>query len=579
MPSEPAGPDARLATAAGPVEGGSKAALAWVLGAVVFLVGTWLRWRTLRSIPGFFGPGDPAIYFGMGRGILREGTPVQDFLHHYLTLPAEIAHFEDYYEPAFGYLVAAAMAIAGGTPQAAAGLSFVAGVVGIAVAGRIALAWGRAAAVIAAAIVALEPWSIYYSGILMKETVVALATLGVMVAVARLAREPGVGTPLEDGALVAVAAFAAGLLQFESIPLLGVACFVTLLLHRRRSVLPYLGTMLLLVGALACVTWWGLGIPISAKVLYVLGADPNDPFRAASAAAHARPSMLPLDYIVRSTLEYGYPLIFVLGLCGMLLPGANALQRTWIVTFVLAHLWLHGIPRDLWSRDFIVLTALLAAPAAGALGAWRNWAVRPAAGGLAGGTAAFLWLTPPLSASLSSRFAEFARLPASLRLAAMLVVFGLFGAGLGWVLARTRLAALSLATSLLLSLSLLGQFWLALPYPSIPLNPQFPDFEIERARRQRACEWMRSQVPRAPVVAERAEEVAWYSGFPAAAIPLVFRRDSFRALVERYRVRYVLAPEGLVPDSILAAIPVRRVGESEGHTLWMIADDDTTVRR
>lgn len=560
--------------------GGIGAALAWPLGILVLVIGAWLRWTTWHTIPGFFGPGDPAIYFGMGRGILRGGTPVQDFLHHYLTLPPQVLHLEDYYEPAFGYLVAAGMAIGGGSPQAAAGVALAAGVLAIVAVARIARPHGPAAAVVAAAIVALEPWSIYYSGVLMKETVVALATLGVLAIVARLVGGPAPGrSATRDGMLVACACFAAGLLQYESFPLLAFACFVTLLLHDRRLLVPWLGTTVLLVGALALVTGWRFGVPISAKVLYFMGVDPVDPFPVQAIAPHAQRSLLPLGYITTSILQNGYPLLLLLGLRGLFLAGANAIPRTFIVAFVPAYLWLHGVPQDLWNRDFIVLTALLAAPAAAALTAKESW-TRPAAlGGAAWGAMGFLLLGPPVVALLAAKVPAFSSLESRIQIASLIPLASLVALVFGWLIAWSRAGAWSWVTSLALGLALTVQFAISLPWAAIPLNPQFRDFEIERARRQRVSEWMRTQVPRAPVLAERAEEVAAYSGFPSLIMPQVFRRPAFRALVERYEVRYILAPQGLLPDSALTFVPVELLGEREGYKLWTITAPDTTVTR
>src|SRR5262249_41043287 len=97
---------------------------------VLLAVAGWMRAQVIAHIPSFFGPGDPAIYFQMGRAILRHGVPRVDFMHHFLTLPPRIAHIEDYYEPAFGYLVAVAMLLRGQTPAGGAALSWIFGLLG-----------------------------------------------------------------------------------------------------------------------------------------------------------------------------------------------------------------------------------------------------------------------------------------------------------------------------------------------------------------------------------------------------------------------------------------------------------------
>jgi len=540
----------------------------WAIAAVLILgLGAWLRWQTLSSIPSFLGPGDPAIYFGMARGVLREGAPVQDFLHHYLTRPHEIRHLEDYYEPAFGYLLAAAMALFGRTPQAAAGLSFVAGTLVMLFAGLLARRRGMAAVTAAMAVVALEPWSIYYSGVLMKEAVIACATLAALWGTARLVR--GGGSTARVGVLAAGIAFAAGLLQYESLPILLAASGAMLLLHRRPALAPFALASLLLVGALAAVTWRLLGVPISAKLLFIAGVNPGDPEGHAIAALH-RSTLLPLGYIAQAVFTNWYPLLLILGLRGLALAGAPAVERPWVLAYLVLHVWLHGIPIDLWSRDFIVLTALLAAPAGEALVSWRSWATRPGAGALAWGANAYVWLTPLALSLLAAHVPGFERVPAWARFAGMLPPAALVGWGARRLLAGGRATPVAAVTSLLFAASLVGQYWLALPYPTIRLNPQFPDYEIERARRQRASEWMRAQVPRGNVLAEHAEEVAYYSGFPAADITDDFRPDSFAALMRRYPFEYLLAPAVLVPDRLPAPFSLELVGTHEGYRLYRV---------
>ena len=64
--------------------------LHWALLAILLLASAALRESVVQAIPDFFGAGDPAIYYGMGRSVLREGIPRQDFIHHYLSRPRAI---------------------------------------------------------------------------------------------------------------------------------------------------------------------------------------------------------------------------------------------------------------------------------------------------------------------------------------------------------------------------------------------------------------------------------------------------------------------------------------------------------
>src|SRR5262249_39938006 len=140
-------------------------------------VGVALRVMLLPSLPGFFGPGDPATYFAMAKGVLRGGVPRVDFVWNYTTLPATISHVESYYELAFGYLLARVMHVVGAKPIAGCLLSFACGVLTTLLTIAFTRRHGTRVALVAAAIVALEPWSIYYSGVVMKEALIALLTL------------------------------------------------------------------------------------------------------------------------------------------------------------------------------------------------------------------------------------------------------------------------------------------------------------------------------------------------------------------------------------------------------------------
>src|SRR5262245_28300582 len=94
----------------------------------VLLLAAGLRVAAFLTLPGFFGPGDPAIYFAMARGCAREGAPWIGFVWHFLTWPDAIRHIEDYYEPGFAYLLAPPLLIGGGSVTAARCLSLLCGI-------------------------------------------------------------------------------------------------------------------------------------------------------------------------------------------------------------------------------------------------------------------------------------------------------------------------------------------------------------------------------------------------------------------------------------------------------------------
>jgi hypothetical protein len=539
----------------------------WVLLATILLAAVGLRESVVQSIPSFFGAGDPAIYYGMGRGVLREGIPRQDFIHHYLSRPRTIAHVEDYYEPLFGYPVALAMALGGGTPAAAAQSSVFFGVLAVVLIWTLARRHGPRVALVATAIVAFEPWAIYYGGVLMKEALVnALVLAFLWLARREIEHE---APAWRAGLRLALATVATGLFQYELIPIIVATVVVTLALHRRGALAAYAVGIAMLLGALVVVTWLTMGVPLSAKFLYFLGRVPGDPEPAAVVHGLNRSvrSLLPLEYIGRTVLLSWYPLVLFLGLVGVFRQGTAPLERTLTLAFLGAHLYLHAIPVDLWNRDFIVLTFVLARSGAMAL-TDEVWRERRGFSAAAWALLFFLWASPAMVNALAGRidavrsWGLWPRVAVGLALALPLFALGI-------AVARTRAGGwLQRATPLALACSLAAGFWTQLPYPAIWANAQSPNFEIERARRERVSHWMREAVAPAPVLALHPEEVAYYSGFPAVVMPDAFHPGSVSRLTARYGLRYLLVEPGAMPDSVVRTLPVRLVGEREGCRLY-----------
>ena len=104
------------------------------------------RIAAFRALPDWFGPGDPATYHAMAAGCLRDGAPRIDFVWHFLTRPPSISHVEDYYEPAFAWLLAIPVALTGGSPGAGKWLALACGLLAV---GLVAWRAGRHGAGIA----------------------------------------------------------------------------------------------------------------------------------------------------------------------------------------------------------------------------------------------------------------------------------------------------------------------------------------------------------------------------------------------------------------------------------------------
>lgn len=537
--------------------------LAVALFAAVLIAGALLRAQVVRSIPEFFGPGDPAIYFGMARGVLHHGVARVDFIHHFLARPKTISHIEDYYEPAYAYLPALAMAIGGESHAAALWSSFAMGVACIVLVWLLARRDGPWTALIAAAIVAFEPWSIYYSGVLMKEAVVSVLVLAYLWCLRR-------GVTFERphwqaGALAGLATVAAGLFQYELIPILGLTSIVVLAIHRPRALIGYLASSGLALMLLAGIMWLASGVLISAKYAFVLGRVPGDPDQLPSAAAAGGRTLWPFSYLGRSVLTLWYPTLLLLGVLGAFSPRFERVDRTLLLTYLATHLYLHAIPQDLWARDFIVLTAVLARPAALALLAPREWWASRGRAIAVWALLFLLWVAGAIGRFVIPPGAAWG-FWAHVGLYAVLSI----PAGVAvWAIMRSRLRmGCARLTPIVAALAVAADLVTSLPYGRILLNAEFPTYEIERARRERVCHWMASTVARGPVLAQIPEEVEWYSGFPSVVMPEVFHPGGITRLAARYQIRYLLDQPGSIPDSVLATLPVRMVGERESWRLY-----------
>jgi hypothetical protein len=422
-------------------------------------------------------------------------------------------------------------------------------------------------ALAAAAVVAFEPWAVYYGGVLMKEALVTVLVPAFLWLARREIERDGPGW--RAGIRLALATIAAGLFQYELLPILALTSVAGLAGHRRGALAAYVLATAALAGALMAVTWITMGVPLSAKFLYFLGRVPGDPEPVSVGHGLERSvrSLLPLEYIGRSVLLSWHPLMLFLGLVGLFHRDTARRERTLTLSFLVAHLYLHAVPVDLWHRDFIVLTVVLARPAALALarGPWGERRVLVAA---AWALLFFLWASPALVRAALAPIATRHGWGLWPMVAAGLA-FALPVLALGPALARTRAGGwLTRATPALLAISLAAGCWAQLPYPAIWVNAQSPDFEVERARRERVSHWVRDTVARGPVLALHPEEVAYYTGFPAVVMPDAFHPGSVERLAARYGVRYLLVEPGAMPDSVVGALPVRLLGEREQCRLY-----------
>jgi len=394
----------------------------------------------------------------------------------------------------------------------------------VALAWRLARRFGDRAAWIAALIVALEPWSVSYGGLLMKEALVGLlvtAYLGALL----WAIEARASTSRTALVLIAVTGLSSAL-QYELLPVLGAATSLVLLVKRRDALPAYVLGVALGTALVAAVTWRWIGVPISAKYLFFLGAGIGTEGATAPSIAHLA-AFLPVETIARELILSWHPVLLLLAILGAL--RARAVALPW-AALTGAWLYFHGVPHDLWQRDFVPLTALtlLRHPLHLPLDEGRRW----------------FWPA------------------ASVTLAAVGLIFTLAGvlrAKLTWL--RPHAPAL---LAVALAVSMAGRLTLAEVYR----NAEFPERELELARIERIAHHLVAGVPRAPLIASYPVEWHLATKWPTVRLPEAASAGEILALRDRYAIRYLLATAEDLPDSVRCALPMRARFAAEDDTLY-----------
>lgn len=534
---------------------------------LVLLAALALRLGVVAAIPSFFGSGDPSIYYGAARGCLRYGVPRIDFIWHFVTSPPGIAHLEDYCEPAFAYLLAVPMALLGGGVIAAKLLSVICGTLAVFLVYVFGRRFGHSAAILAAALVAFEPWSIYYGGLIMKEATASVVVLLFFAAVRRLLDSAQAARSL--GLRLGLLTVTAGLIQYELLPILATATTVALWIHQRRLVWPYLAGTTVAGLVLLAITWGGMGVPISAKLYFFTGRDFWNALPAATSPdpAGLASRFLPIKIALSGIIGW-YPVLLVLALLGSRDARVPRTESTLLAAFGLSFLYFHAVPGDLWPRFLIPATAVFATYAALGMAAPRGWLMRAWSPAVTGALLAFA-LVAPRAHALAARFVPGAT--AASHWAAAAIIAG--AVGLPFVAlyaARDRLPLAHMRPFLapLLALALALNYHASLPWPAIYGNPQMPGYEQLRAQRERVCRRIQGIVAGAPVMATAPGEVSLYAGAPSVVLP-----DSPTAILviqARYQIPYLLAKNGILRPGVIEQVPVESVLRVEDHTLYRL---------
>lgn len=542
-------------------------------------VGALLRVLLLAALPRFFGPGDPATYYAMATGVLRHGAPRVDFVWNYTTLPAAISHIESYYEFAYAYVLAGMMAVFGTHALVGCVLSFVCGVTASFLTYWFARRFGPRVAIVAAAIVALEPWSIYYSGVLMKETLVSVVALLAIECMRRAILSDA--RPATVGLRAAAIVFGASIFQYEMLPVLALATAIALFVLRRDALPAYLTATIAVTGAAVLLTLGTIGVPISGKFGFFIGhrlwtTEAHGPSSYASPLGLAR--FLPVPYVLGALLIKWYVPILTLAWLG---SRARQVQRTDIVlpvSFACTYLYFHGVPHDLWERDFIPLLPILAPLAA--LGVcrawlwtiplgdrWRGWesVARGAfATGLIGGALIGVMITYVLHINgvFPARRLQWTSLTITSGVAVVIIaVLRRMSFIFRMRIVRRVIPAVAMGV-------ILAGYSQSLPWAWIYANPQYPAYEQQRAAREQGCALLNNVEPGAAVMAELPAEVELYSGHPAVLLPITHDVPTILALRERYGVGYLLAADADVSPSLPERLSLRTVSRQRGYSLY-----------
>lgn len=554
-----------------------------VLLAALLALAALPRLVALQTLPDFFGPGDPATYHAMAEGVLERGVPRIDFIWHYLSRPERIPHVEDYYEPVFAWLLAVPVAIGGGDEGAGRWLAFVCGLLTVALVAWMARGFGMRAALLAGAIVAIEPWSVYYSAVVMKETAVAAVVLVFLAAARRLLAPEHAAW--RAGLALGALAVAASLIQYELMPILFVTAVVPVLLHRRAALAGVIAGYALAALALLGVTQAALGVPVSAKLGFFFGSVLTTPEPMVRASGSLLERLLPVRYAADQIAAVGSPLLLALAAIGARFGGVARVEVTTAAAFLAAFLWVHAVPGDLWARDFIPLVAVAAPWAGAALSGAGGWWRRP-------------WALPLAVAALVLTVAE----PVSwrlVRIAGLEPAHGVFT----WTTAASLLIAATVAAAMALFgrvtavrapaltagaliAGLLAAQWLSLPLPAIPGNPQFPHYAERRAHLTAVGAEVRTLIDSGPLMCREPWQLERDTGLDCVLLPLPATARAIETVRARYGVQYLLVgpleapaqdrPE--VGDHVLQALGLEGGIPVADHRLYRLADPDASPR-
>lgn len=311
------------------------------------------------------------IYYDIALNWLSGKGPVLGFLYNYLYFPNAVFHVEDYYEPFYSLVLAGVMLLTGKSFLGSLMLPLFSSMlaVGVTYWGCLRLGVSRPFALAATCLAAVHPLLIERASWLMKESLMGLLYLLLWIWMMRSLSRFG----HREAVLTAIFTIGIGMIQYESMLILGSATFLTLLLMRVwKPACIYAGSLALLLLSYWGWFYWQSGLIVSTKYLFLLTPYTGAPFegtRSLNLVTVIAKLQGPFLYIYRSCLAFvGLPLLLIAGR-GLWLTRKHWSTR-WLLVMFGAYLFFHGVAVDLWFQDFLVCLLLLFPYAALALQDW-----------------------------------------------------------------------------------------------------------------------------------------------------------------------------------------------------------------
>jgi hypothetical protein len=311
------------------------------------------------------------------------------------------------------------------------------------------------------------------------------------------------------------------------------------------------------------VVW--LGVPLSAKFAFFSGRHLWSPvaLREQSVARY-----LPLGYVVSMVLLRFYPTLLATAWIGARDPLHTRPECTWTLALLGAFLYFHGVPHDLWQRDFIPMIPILAPFAATAIARPALWRESPMRAVMALGIMAGSWFGPNSALQLHVAGLFPVRWVPWTVTVSSLVMTALFTDLFRRVHRVPIRPRLRWALPVALGAMVLAGYARSLPWTEIIDNPQFARYHERQIGWEYASDRLRSRYPQATVMTSAPSEVALFSGLPTVLLPLGQDAGAISLVAHRYRPDVVFVRAGELSPRLIANLRLLPLERFLGCEVW-----------